>query len=51
MHVRITSIQIVQRRGLRPISSCNRVLHMGYMNKDMDCGTRQIFGAFRRHTF
>jgi len=29
----------------------NRVAHMGYIEKEMDCRTRQIFGAVRLQTF
>jgi len=31
-------------------STLNRVAHKGYVDKEVDCGTRQIFGAFRRQT-
>jgi len=55
---RINSLQIRLSIGMRtratccrPSSPCNRVPHMGYMIKEMDCGTRQLFGAFRRQTF
>ena len=29
----------------------NRAAHLGYIDEEMDCGTRHIFGAFRPHTF
>jgi len=29
----------------------DRVAHTGYHGKQMDCGTGQIFGAFRRQIF
>jgi len=55
---RINSLQIRLSIGLRtratccrPSSPCIRVPDMGYMIKEMDCGTRQLFGAFRRQTF
>jgi len=47
---------ILRTRGsgsdqLRTDSPLNRVAHLGYIDKEVDCGTRQIFGAFRLQTF
>ena len=35
----------------RTDSPLNRVAHMGYIDNEMDCGTRQSFDAFRWQTF
>jgi len=47
---------ILRTRGSGPDqfhtdSPLNRVPHMGYIDKEIDCGTCQIFKAFRLQTF
>jgi len=46
---------ILRTRGSGPDqfhmdSPLNRVAHTGYIDKEVDCGTPQIFGAFRQQT-